>query len=435
MNYRIAFADKCKLPSRAGQLWRRLRGDTSGNIVTLTALMLVPLTGLSGLALDTIQWYSARNTLQRAADSAALAGANTISQVSLANAQAAVTAAVNHDLSYYTATNYTAITIETPPTAGANIANVSAVRVVLTTSSTLPFSSMFITSPPTIKVSAVATNTSTGPVCALATSPSSGRAFTVQGSATINMTCGLASNSTSVSSSQPAMYATGTVTATDVRAVGSINSSGVTSGTPVATANPFSAYPLDTFAAKCPGGGSALATSGKSVTTVYPGCYSGIDLKGDTQFSPGVYYVGAGNFKIGGNVSATGTGVTFVMLTSGGSVGGAITMLGNTTVNLSAPLIGATGDAANYVGMLFVGEPAGGTAWGISGNNTSSFQGAMYNPASNITFTGSSGMTTSCVTFVADTLTFSGNSSVSNSCSSTSGVLTAGGAVGARLVE
>ena len=97
MNHRNFLAGK-------GKLALRLRGDTSGNIVTLTAMLLVPLIGLSGLALDTIQWYSARNTLQRAADSAALAGANTISQVSLVNAQTAVTAAVSHDLSYYTAT-------------------------------------------------------------------------------------------------------------------------------------------------------------------------------------------------------------------------------------------------------------------------------------------------------------------------------------------
>ncbi|MEO7384723.1 MAG: pilus assembly protein TadG-related protein [Novosphingobium sp.] len=422
------------------RFWRRLGGDTSGNIVTLTAMMLVPLVGLSGLALDTIQWYSARNTLQRAADSAALAGANTVSQVSLANTQTAVTSAVNHDLSYYTATNYTVQTVETPPTAGANIANATAVRVVLTTSSTLPFSSMFVSAAPVIRVSAVATNTSQPPVCALATSPSAGRAFTVQGSAVINMTCGLASNSTSVSASQPAMYATGTVTATQVRAVGSVNSSGVTSGTPVVagaapTPNPFTAYPKDTFASRCPGGGSALTTSGKSVTTVYPGCYSGIDLKGDTLFSPGVYFLGGGDIKIGSNLTATGSGVTFVLLSSGGSAGGTIIMNGNSTVNLTAPVTGATGDAANYAGMLFVGDPTGGGGWSITGNNTSVFKGAMYNPANNITFTGSSGMTTPCVTFVADTLTFSGNSSVANVCPSSSGVVNAGGTVGARLVE
>ena len=433
MNHRNFLAGKGKLASR-------LCGDTSGNIVTLTALLLVPLIGLSGLALDTIQWYSARNTLQRAADSAALAGANTISQVSQANVQSAVTAAVSHDLSYYTATSYTALTVETPPTAGANIANTSAVRVVLTSSSTLPFSRMFVAAAPVIKVSAVATNTSQPPVCALATSSSAGRAFTVQGSAVINMTCAIASNSNAVSSSQPSMYATGTVTATQVRAVGSVNSSGVTSGTQVVAgaapvANPFSTYPVDTFASRCPGGGTALATSGKTVTTVYPGCYTGVDLKGDTLFSPGVYFVGAGGFRIAGNIVATGTGVTFVMLSSGGSAGGAITMLGTSSVSFSAPVTGATGDAANYVGMLFVGDPAGGSGWNISGNNTSAFQGAMYNPAANITFTGSSGMATACVTFVADTLTFSGNSSVAITCPSGSGVVTAGGNVGARLAE
>ena len=54
-------------------LWRRRR-EEGGYAVIMTALLLVPLMGFAGFAVDVGAWYSRASELQRAADAAALAG-------------------------------------------------------------------------------------------------------------------------------------------------------------------------------------------------------------------------------------------------------------------------------------------------------------------------------------------------------------------------
>lgn len=66
----------------------RLRDD--GYAAVLTALILVPLLGFAGFAVDVGAWYSRASSLQRAADAAALAGV--VWQPDLSQATAAATA-------------------------------------------------------------------------------------------------------------------------------------------------------------------------------------------------------------------------------------------------------------------------------------------------------------------------------------------------------
>ena len=53
---------------------RSLLRDESGNVIALTAVGIPLLLGCAGLAVDTIQWVSAKRELQAAADAAAIAG-------------------------------------------------------------------------------------------------------------------------------------------------------------------------------------------------------------------------------------------------------------------------------------------------------------------------------------------------------------------------
>ena len=53
---------------------RRLREEDRGYAVIMTALVLVPLMGFAGFAVDVGAWYARASSLQRAADAAALAG-------------------------------------------------------------------------------------------------------------------------------------------------------------------------------------------------------------------------------------------------------------------------------------------------------------------------------------------------------------------------
>ncbi len=64
----------------------RFRKDTRGNIALLTGLLLLPLAGVGGLAIDHMQAASAKVRFDTAADAAALAAVNTAKSVSSGSA-------------------------------------------------------------------------------------------------------------------------------------------------------------------------------------------------------------------------------------------------------------------------------------------------------------------------------------------------------------
>jgi len=187
--------------------------------VAIAAVCLPLLVGAAGLAVDTTQWTYWRRQLQREADSAALAGA-------FAKAQSKdPVVAANSDLSR---TNTILLSgpadIHSAPTAGAFIGNGQAVRVSLTTSQRLPFSGSFMLTTPAISASATAAVVSNGDYCALALSPTTASAgIKMQGSASLNFGCGLATNSQAAN----AVTAGGSssITATPVSAVGGLTAS------------------------------------------------------------------------------------------------------------------------------------------------------------------------------------------------------------------
>ena len=59
---------------RLAAIFRSLITDERGNVLAMTAVGLPLLLGCAGLAVDTIQWVSAKRELQSAADAAAIAG-------------------------------------------------------------------------------------------------------------------------------------------------------------------------------------------------------------------------------------------------------------------------------------------------------------------------------------------------------------------------
>src|SRR4051812_33278601 len=75
--------------------FKRLHQDRRGNVLVIAAAAMPLLVGSAGMATDTIQWTLWKRELQRAADSAAIAGVYTRVQT---NTQTAVEAAVSTDL-------------------------------------------------------------------------------------------------------------------------------------------------------------------------------------------------------------------------------------------------------------------------------------------------------------------------------------------------
>ena len=398
--------------------------------MAIAAVCLPLLVGAAGLAVDTTQWTYWRRQLQREADSAALAGA-------FAKAQSKdPVVAANSDLSR---TNTILLSgpadIHSAPTTGAFIGNSQAVRVSLTTSQRLPFSGSFMLTTPAISASATAAVVSNGDYCALALSPTTASAgIKMQGSASLNFGCGLATNSQAAN----AVTAGGSssITATPVSAVGGLTaSSNYVGGTQLL---PYSLPQPDPFAnlpTPSPSGCQSQVTVGPNTTqTLSPGCYSGMNLKGTVTLNPGTYYIDGGSFSVGSQAIVAGDGVTIILTSSSAasnpSLIATLNVNGGATLQLTAPTSGT------YKGILFYQDRRAldSGADTLNGNGSSKLQGALYFPSQELDFSGTSGMTTDCLQLVAYRLTFIGNTSVSNQCPAASGAASFKG-VQVRLVE
>jgi Flp pilus assembly protein TadG len=122
-----------------------LRRDTSGNALAICAAAMPLMIAAVGFAIDTVQMSLTRRELQRAADSAALAGAYGINQNQGSTGSTRsgyATAAVTRDLAVNNGVTLSgAPVVQNAPTTGTYANNQDAVRVQLTANRTLSFMS------------------------------------------------------------------------------------------------------------------------------------------------------------------------------------------------------------------------------------------------------------------------------------------------------
>ena len=405
---------------RMRNLVRDVRKDEGGNVLTLMGLSMIPLIGTLGLAVDVAQWISWKRDLRSAADSAAMAGG-----LELKNGGDAeeVDAVVRNVLGRNTQHSYIIEAVETPPTVGEFIGDASMVRVVLTTSTKLPFSSMFLATTPTIRVESIAQASSEVANCmrALATT---GYAFTVSGAATLTANCGLMSNSDFEAT------ANGGITAGALSAVGTVNEgNNISEDTAINNGVAPAEDPYaDTISDPNQTCSNWPLISGNN-NTLSPGCYRGIQVQANARLTlqPGTYYLGEKGMSIGGNATVTGTGVTLVFTNTdspfNSSKIGTFSAQGTSTVQLTAP---ETGDYAGIIIHQDSRTPygsGGNSGFTVTGDNGSIFDGAIYAPSTKVTFSGNSSMTTDCLQIVSLYITFTGSTSVSNSCPAGRGVV------------
>ena len=411
-------------------LWR----DRRGNALVIAAASLPLVLGSAGLASDTIEWALWKRQIQRAADSAAMAGV--YAKVQSAN----YTEAVNQDLLHNNHVKITtAVTPNSPPPSGAYSSDPNAVRVVLSVQKSLSFSSLFLPAAPTITASATATIVPSGEYCVVSLINTASTGITATGSSTVNMGCGMITNSTSMT----AAIATGAtnVTATPIAAVGGISASNnwgegtVLQPFTLAQADPFLSVPPPTFPA---GNCSNVNINVNQTVTLNPGCFGNMTLNGTVTLNPGVYVLDGGNLSIGAQAVVSCDGCTFVLssrtaATNPSSIGN-VNMNGGAEVDLAAP------DSGTYKGLVIYQDrrAVSGTNANqqnfINGNSSSSFEGAFYFPSQTTTFNGTAGMTTTCMQLVAYTVNFSGNMNIQNSCDDDGGAQGFEGKL-VRLVE
>ncbi|MGN6850152.1 MAG: TadE/TadG family type IV pilus assembly protein [Sphingomicrobium sp.] len=444
------------------KLWR----DRRGNALVIAGAALPLIIGSAGLATDTIQWALWKRQLQRLADSGAEAGVyakvlgNTVD-----NCSTVATATYSAPVAYSVKTNNhlpqtPTCTATNPPTVGGYTADNNAVRVSVSMQRSLSFSSLFLSAAPTITATATATIVPAGKYCAISLINTATTGISAGGNATVNLGCGMITNSTSMNAA--IAFGSAAVTASPIAAVGGIPASNnwgsgtvlqpftIAQPDPYANVNPpaASSYP----SGNCPNvtiqpsTTKSTWTAGSDYKAMSDGslCFGNLTLKGTVTFpSNSVIVLDGGSLNINSGATVNCTGCTFVLssrtaATNPNSIG-SVSMNGAATLNLSAPGTSATAPASNYEGLIFYQDRRAASCTGsncnlINGNSSSFLQGGVYFPNQSLTFSGTAGMNTNCLQLVALTLTYTGNMSINNSCPADSGASAFAGKL-VRLVE
>lgn len=395
------------------KLWR----DRRGNALVIAAAALPLVVGSAGLASDTIQWTLWKRQLQRAADSAAMAGVYAVVQDD--GTRTNVTSAVDHDLTYNNHISYTFTRVAGQPTSGTYATDTNAVQVQVSVQQALGFSGLFLNYTPTITATGVATVVPSGNYCVISLENQAVTGIDATGSTNVNLGCGMITNSVSMS----AAVATGSssVTASPIAAVGGIPASThwgtgtVLQPFTVEQADPFASVPVPTISG-CTSFPSNQPSDTMTITNPGGGvkCFSGdVNIKGKITLEPGTYVIDKGSMSMtntGAQLNCTGC--TFILTSSGAAsdIGG-VSLEGG-KLNISPPTSGT------YSGMIFYQDrrATADNVVKINGNNVSYLEGALYFPRADMQFNGTSGQDTKCMQIVSKRVTFKGNSSVTNTC-------------------
>jgi Flp pilus assembly protein TadG len=416
---------------------RKLLKDRRGNALVIAGACLPLIVGAAGLATDTIQWTLAKRQLQRAADSAAIAGV--YDRESANGATTTVSATVNHDLSINSHTRFAMVTGYPQVTYPADSGTMKyQVAVQLRVQQALPFSSLFMSAAPVISANATAASVPAGgDACVQALETSAGKTgINITGNAGIYMPdCVLYSNSPS--SNSAAAGGSSNVTADSVATVGGVQQS---NNWHVSAYRPYSPSLDDPFAGVSPSASDMkcaghTVTHGSSTTWVNDvltestdmanakaadgsaaNCWTSMSVgSSGTLTVPadfGPIYVNGGDAFIQGNLNCTHC--TIVLTNSDSSTTASI---GNFKVNSSSLINISAPTSGTFKGIaVYQDRRAGDTNPGskINGNSDSVITGALYFPSQELNYNGTGNTSATCTMFVARRVNFSGNSATTN---------------------
>ena len=388
--------------------WR----NESGNMAVIAAVLLPALLGFAGLGTEAGLWYLKQQTLQSAADSAAVsaATANT-GDASKTTAQAD---AVATRYGFVAGSDGTTITVNRPPKSGTHTDMSSAVEVIISQPQDRLISALWQSGKVLIGARAVALYQA-GLGCVLALDPSASGAATTKGSANVTLNvCSLIDNSSSGTS--VVAGGSSSIAALSVNTVGGISgTSQITTTNGVftdqsATTDPYSAVLVPSYS-----GCNHTDYSAKNTVTLDPGVYcNGFSANAGAvvTLNPGIYIFDRGNFSVNGSATIRGSGVTLVFTSSTGGNWPTITINGGATIDLTPPSSGAT------AGIVVYGDRSmpTGTSARLNGGSTQYFGGAVYLPEAAVDFAGGASSSIRCTQLIGDTVTFSGNANLSLNC-------------------
>ncbi|WP_262269901.1 pilus assembly protein TadG-related protein [Microvirga yunnanensis] len=395
-----------------------LRSDTNGAVAVIAAILFPVLIGAMGIGSEAGYWYLTQRKLQHAADVSAHAAAV---RKRAGDATSGMAAAATHIAQESGLLAAGTVTVNSPPTSGALAGDANGIEVILTEMQPPLLSSLFLSAPVRLQGRAVVRLDATSQACVLALSPAAPAAVKVSGSTTVTLNgCDVASNSSAPDALT--MAGGGSLTTDCAYTVGgAITSSSlslqkcdsVRIGAPK-TIDPYADLeePVATGACNSKSNFNADAIlepsyqSHPSGLPVMRFC-SGLSVTGGkVTFKPGLYIIESGSLSVNAGTVLTGAGVTFYF-----AKGAELKLNGGATVNLSAPTTGP------YSGLLFFGSRgSSGITHQVNGASGSTFDGAIYFPASGVEYSGRSGSTGGCTQIIGSTVTFTGNSDVRSDC-------------------
>ncbi|MBI4275087.1 MAG: pilus assembly protein [Rhizobiales bacterium] len=340
------------------------RRDRGGNVAITFALVLIPIVVSVGAAIDYSRANSVKAHLQAATDAAVLY----ITGGPYANDDQRISAGKK---SFHG--NYHRPEAPATPTVtiGRDTVTVSATANVKT--SMLGLVGIHSMSIGTTSVSRITGGSS---ACVLALQTMNDGIF-VHGNASLKSNCGLYANSTSNNAID--FDGDSVTTASSICVVGNYtkDSQAKVSPTPKTRcrvmSDPLASLPVPTNAsASCTNNGYKV--DGKTTKTLNPGVYcGGIDIGSSAKvtFSPGVYIIRDGHFKIGSSAQVTGQNVFFYLTGQDAN----FDMGSASQINFTAPKSGT------YKGVIFFQSRTANTPYNKFGSSsTSVLQGAVYIP-------------------------------------------------------
>ena len=420
------------------KLLRKLWNDDRGNALIIAGAALPLLVGSAGLATDTIHWTLWKRELQRAADSAAIAG---VYERLDTNSTDTVDTAVDHDieLNHHTgeiggnaldlAATYPKVTF--PADSGDMVRQV---KVELAIRKVLPFSSLFMDEAPLIRAEATAASVPGSDEFCVVSLETNARntGILISGNAGISMDCSFMSNSPSANSA----YAKGSaeVYAKSVAAVGGIQES---TNWHVDSYDPYSPAVADPFAnvtpspndMKCAGRWRTTGSKTEwenevlSETTNFDeskdsngnkaNCWTSMSVSpSGTLNIPNDYgpiFINGGDAFIQGDLNCTGCTIVLTnKSTSPTATIGQFKVNADAKVNITAPTSGYYAGIAIYQDRRAPSSAS--TVNKINGNSESKITGALYFPNQELQYNGTGNTAGTCTLFVSRRIDFSGNS-------------------------
>jgi Flp pilus assembly protein TadG len=424
----------------------RPRNPRRGQAAIMVTLSLIPTLGLLGLVVDIGYSYYRKQMAQTAAETAAIAAAMAVENNALtcntaglvcqdatacpASPTLSATSNMTNGCLYAKQNGFVnsgnqTVTMEahltttkSPPVTGASPAYW--VSATITETEPTLFSAV-LGKASTLVVARSTSGVFTEPAnaCIYSLAPN-GNGLKVNGSVTINSSCGVYVDSNSTTNPYALDFggSSANMTASKIQIVGSWNQNGngTVSPTPLtgvaSTADPLASIQAPKYTESCDDNGSLPTMSASTISSkmaahggVFEECSTFTINGGSAITLPAGTYVmkNAGISWKNGTIS--GTGVTFYFTGSGGS--DTISINGNMNVNLTAPSTGL------QHGMLFMQDRSisnESMSISINGGSGLVLDGALYFPGQDVSYSGGSTTTNNYTALIAYTITFVGNS-------------------------